>query len=944
MLKKVFLLIGSLLLMVWLKGQCPNRDSLWRQINYLKDHFPYPFPPAETREQLQQMQKKMAPCGYSQDSIQVLLLRAFAATYSREGNDLGVIRYLRQAAALIKRVPNNPAVNERELLRIYYYIAVAYRGVNNVPERMKALDTCIAISRRLNFIDRSALYALFDRAQYFFDLGDYYHAIGYSKECNTKAFLYLPRAIDSADSAGTISYALSSFVWQVNSHIRLKEYDQAEALLESQSNQSGINRLTAYQGTFYGIRAEMEVHKGNYDEAIKNFRHALAVEHRPLSRKQLLNTLATEVYFKHYRNYDKAMSLFKEALASINKDKLKYKDDSIESLSIWSTMAEVNVQKGHYDKAFVCFRRALDYIKPGISIAEIISSPPADFVAQKKIHYLTSLLIEQGNTWRKKYTLTHNADDLRKAIDVYKEADRLVNRIKGEQANLNSKLFWRSNSHGLYEHALEACYTSGNMEDAFYFFEKSRAVLLNDQLADQRWMGELDILQQTQAIKTISTMSRALENPTLTAATRTKLEDERTANQQLLARLTSTIKSRNPFYYQSFLDSNFISLQQVKQTTLKDYGALVEIFSGDSAVYVMTVAASDTRLRKINKKTYDSLAGMFVQYITNYNLQNGHFETFTQVSNQLYQLIFERDPIPAGRLIISPDGQYFPFEALLTRADHTSYLLKEHAISYTYSARYLLNDFTSIANKKAKSFMGFAPVQYAGTQLPDLNESDRSLEALTTYFSGADNYIGRKASKGNFLQHFTDYRIIQLYTHATDNRDKGEPVIYFADSTLYLSDLVSDKKPATSLVVLSACETGTGRFYQGEGVFSFNRGFAALGIPAAITSLWKADNRKTYELTTLFYKFLSTGEPADVALQHAKLEFMASATKANALPYFWAVPVLTGKVTDIPAQTTMGWWLVIPAIALGMILLIIAYLWWRSRRLAGPFQQQPMME
>lgn len=942
MLKKVSLLIGSLLLMVWLKGQCPNRDSLWRQINYLKDYSPVSA--QETRALLLQLEKKIAPCPYSRDSTQVLLLRAIATTYSREGNSLGVIRYLTQAAALIKRIPNNPAMNERELLRINYYIAVAYRGVNNVPERMKALDTCIAISRRLNYIDRSALYALFERAQYSFDLGDYYHAIGYSRECNTKAFLYLPGAINADDSAGTISYALSSFVWQVNSHIRLKEYDQAEALLKSQLSQVGINRLTAYQGTFYGIRAEMEMHKGNYDQAIKNFRQALAVEGRPLSRKQLLNTMATEVYFKHYRNYDKAMSLFKEALACINKDSLKYKYDSIESLSIWSTMGEVNVQKGQYDKAFSCFRRALDHIKPGISIAEIISSPPADFVTQKKVHYLTGLLIEQGNAWRKKYTLTHNMDDLRKAIDIYKEADRLVNRLKGEQANLNSKLFWRSNSHGLYEHALEACYTSGNMEDAFYFFEKSRAVLLNDQLTDQRWMGEQDILQQTQAMKTINTLSRALDSKKLTPAERVKMEDERTANQQLLARLTSAIKTRNPFYYQSFLDSNFITLQQVKQTTLKDYGALVEIFSGDSAVYVMIVAANDTRLRKINKKAYDSLAGLFVQYITNYNLQNGHFETFTQVSNQLYQLIFEQSPVPAGRLIISPDGQYFPFEALLTRADQSSYLLKEHAISYTYSARYLLNDFTSIANKKAKSFMGFAPVQYAGTQLPDLNESDRSLEALTTYFSGADNYIGKKASRGNFLQHFMDYRIIQLYTHATDNRDKGEPVIYFADSSLYLSDLVSDKKPATSLVVLSACETGTGRVYEGEGVFSFNRGFAALGIPAAITSLWKADNQKTYALTTLFYKYLSTGEPADVALQHAKLEFMGSATKANGLPYFWAVPVLTGKVTFMPAQTTMGWWLVLPAMAVVIILLIFGYRWWRSRRTAGAFRRQAVIE
>ena len=37
------------------------------------------------------------------------------------------------------------------------------------------------------------------------------------------------------------------------------------------------------------------------------------------------------------------------------------------------------------------------------------------------------------------------------------------------------------------------------------------------------------------------------------------------------------------------------------------------------------------------------------------------------VSKQLYQLIFRDEKLPKGRIVISPDGQYFPFEALITR-------------------------------------------------------------------------------------------------------------------------------------------------------------------------------------------------------------------------------------------------------------------------------------
>ena len=92
---------------------------------------------------------------------------------------------------------------------------------------------------------------------------------------------------------------------------------------------------------------------------------------------------------------------------------------------------------------------------------------------------------------------------LKEAVRVYKVTDQLLDRIKMEQSDMQSKLFWRSDSRRLYEHAIEACYDYQNTNDAFYFFEKSRAVLLNDQLNEQRWLGEEDIQKQTQIRKKI---------------------------------------------------------------------------------------------------------------------------------------------------------------------------------------------------------------------------------------------------------------------------------------------------------------------------------------------------------------------------------------------------------------------------------------------------------
>ena len=121
-------------------------------------------------------------------------------------------------------------------------------------------------------------------------------------------------------------------------------------------------------------------------------------------------------------------------------------------------------------------------------------------------------------------------------------------------------------------------------------------------------------------------------------------------------------------------------------------------------------------------------------------------------------------------------------------------------------------------------------------------------------------------------------------------------MIYFADSALYLSELIGDHKPITRLVILSACETGSGKLYRGEGVFGFNRGFAALGIPSTVTNLWSVDNKSSYLLTELFYKYISQGVPLDIALQKAKMELLSGESK---LPYFWAAFVLSGKTNAI---------------------------------------------
>jgi CHAT domain-containing protein len=313
---------------------------------------------------------------------------------------------------------------------------------------------------------------------------------------------------------------------------------------------------------------------------------------------------------------------------------------------------------------------------------------------------------------------------------------------------------------------------------------------------------------------------------------------------------------------------------------------------------------------------------------------NRRFKDFVNTAADLYQLIFRNLSLPGNRIIISPDGQYFPFEALITarHAKEPAWFLNEHAISYTYSARFLMNDFASSSATNGNRFMGMAPVGYpASFSLAALPGSDRSLHAISAYFEHPVNYTTRDASRSNFVEQFPQYQIIQLYTHAADSSENKEPVIYFADSALYLSDLIDVHKPFTRLIVLSACQTAKGKNYNGEGIFSFNRGFAALGVPAAVANLWSVDNASTYSLTELFYKHLVKGLPTDLALQKAKLEFLRTASKEKSMPCYWAAPVLIGKTDAIVVDNQKHSWKWIIIVGAISCIAIVA----SARRLKG---------
>lgn len=932
---KLFILISYSLSALLLSAQpCPDRESLWKRLVFLRDSST-----VSTTVKLTEMlgyEVAITKCPYQNDSTHALLLQRIGAMYFYDADFINASRYMQKAIDIIVANTAKPSVNPWHNIKNYYNLAWIYDSLNNVTGRMKALDSCVALSLRLKSADIYCITALHARVEYFFSVGDYDRCINYATMCERISREYCNGRAKEEYLVG-LQFALISLFWKVNALIKFNNYAMAEELLSDKIEECKKAGLTGQHLAYiYQVMAEMQLQKGNYQKALVNYKKAFSCALKAgdnMGCKVILNNIGYDLYLRRFNNPDKALDYCKKALTYINKESSDKLADNFETLNVLGYIANIYAWKGIYDSSSRYFQLALNQVRPGINEMYLLQIPGEEFVKQKKMHYLAKLIIDKGDAFKQQYITTKKKHCLDQAIQVYKVADQLLDRIKSQQVELQSKLFWRSDTRRLYEHAIEVCYLQGNTTDGFYFFEKSRAVLLNDQLNEQRWIGESEILKQTQLKRKISRLENELNNINEPAQS-TAIKTEIFLSKQEMDRMDQTIKQNNPLYYQNFIDTGFITLPDVQQRLLKDRQSLLEIFLGDSAVFVLLVTATESYLTKVNKQDFETTSNKYISYLANANSMNRAFSDFINTSSHLYNLIFRERSLPPGRIIVSPDGRHFPFEALVTKSEPLIYFLTDHAVSYTYSARFLMNDFINTAVTASKDFIGIAPVRYPATMnLSPLQGSDQSLVNLRSYFKSADNLTISNASKNNFLNQYHRYRIIQLYTHSSDSSGEGEPVIYFADSALYLSELFGSNKPVSRLIVLSACETGMGKLYKGEGIFSFNRGFAALGIPAAVTNLWAVENTSTYLLTELFYKWIAEGLPADVALQKAKLEFLQTASREKSMPSFWAGPVLVGKADAILSRPYPLKWIVI-FFCSGCILFFAARKWLISKKTA----------
>jgi CHAT domain-containing protein len=266
------------------------------------------------------------------------------------------------------------------------------------------------------------------------------------------------------------------------------------------------------------------------------------------------------------------------------------------------------------------------------------------------------------------------------------------------------------------------------------------------------------------------------------------------------------------------------------------------------------------------------------------------------------------------RLIIVPEDElnYLPFEAL--QDGNKKYLVEKYSVQYQYSTSLLLKKDRFLTSNQTLAFAPFVSKEYLDTGNLRLSSLPASKEEVS-HLKGKI-FTDSIATKNNFLREAGHYSTIHLATHATVNNNqplRSYIAFYPADNDpenfrLYAQEIYDLNLDSTQLIILSACETGTGRLVKGEGLMSLSRAFSYAGCSNIITSLWKAEDKTTAYITQRLHHYLDKGISKDKALQQAKLDLLNSheIDPRYKTPNYWAHLIFIGNYET--TRFTPAWW------------------------------------
>ena len=652
--------------------------------------------------------------------------------------------------------------------------------------------------------------------------------------------------------------------------------------------------------------------------------------------------------------YSEAESYYGQVIAQLKNSDYIPKRRLAESLG---ELAELKIKQGDLSAALALAQEAMSYISTNFKATSSNYANPKLDQVQANIEFLELLELKNQILFGL-YEQNKTLKELEQALETAELAIQLIEKMRFSYQSEAAREFLNSETATLYKKAVEQAFklyelTSKRkyLKKAFEISDKGKASILWQTINQNNALYALDlpanIIDSLEVLdQEIASLEEELAYDALDQNAQKKLENRVFELRVNYAKLTKELENHNSAYYKLKYAPAEAKPQDIINRLPDNHTALVEYVYDSEHLYIFVLSKQGIKglriplkisLHKLISKIRDNMSAVKVVD------QQASNQLKSQL-NQLHELLIkpiEPDLEGITKLIIIPSGalHYLSFETLCPENASTdfrdlAYLVKKYTIQYAWSAA-LWQDISTSPSAPSIPFTGFAP-DFGTEKITDRStlpyainpetfgalENTKEVDLGATLFGG-QTFTGKNASEAHFFEFAPQSKILHLATHGIVNDQNpmrsGLLLPSSADSLEdgYLNVYeIYNLRLNADLAVISACNTGYGPIYEGEGVMSLGRAFSYAGCKGVIMSLWLANDEATSTITQAFYRNLADGQYKNQALHQAKLQYLEAADALTAHPYFWAPLVAIGEMAPLQEKTGNYWW------GLGILVLV----------------------
>jgi len=531
--------------------------------------------------------------------------------------------------------------------------------------------------------------------------------------------------------------------------------------------------------------------------------------------------------------------------------------------------------------------------------------------------------------WRADYGLGRCAqmmNDGTTALDYYLQAVRTIAAARSQLATEQISNAFFAHRQSVFDDALALASQQGSANTALEVIEASKArtflarlhawrrdwrprraqddpYIAQLSVREKELRYQLDALRERVAIQITPAISTPVRGEPETIAT-AALQELATLSQtyesvvtqlQLAATGLAGVSVPAPFHLEKFR-------QTANATFGTDWTAL-DYYLTEDTLLIGIITPTEVRVERRDLSAYDrailkqctALEADLRELIYRGTLRGEPVPSSgTRHLQRLYSLL-----IPAGlgkTLLIAPHGSLhrLPFAALVCPRNGT-YLVEQHAIVYSPSLQALHILLNESSQNTAQQPLILGVSDFA--QMRSLPSAAVEVERVHKVFDGrgitlwGDQATRQKILALNASDELHKFDVLHFATHAVlDRAAPHHSYIQLSDGALTILDIL-DLGLNARLVTLSACQTALGASGAGDEWVSLARAFFYAGARALLVTLWSVEDEPQVGLVESFYRYLTQGKSAAMALRKAQIEMI----RAGRPPYQWAAFALIGR-------------------------------------------------